>query len=127
MTRPILFVGPNRCETADTIRDVRCGVVVDPTEAGDTAAGRRIAEVLRGWADVRTVREELGARGRCAYVERYDHRLGCGAFENVVRTAWGAPARMEEEAPASDHAYPYDQVSRVTTRTQASDPPAAAH
>jgi len=125
--RPILFVGPNRCETADTIRDGRCGVVVDPTEVGDAVAGRKIAEVLRGWADVRTVREELGARGRCAYVERYDHRLGCGAFENVVRTAWGDPARTEEEAPASDQAYPYDHVSRVTTRTQASDPPAAAH
>lgn len=125
--RPILFVGPNRCETADTIRDVRCGVVVDPTETGDAVAGRRVAEVLRGWADVRTVREELGARGRCAYVERYDHRLGCAAFENVVHTSWGTPGRTEEEATPSDRAHPYDRVSRITTRTQASDPPAPAH
>ena len=96
--RPILFVGPERCETADAIRDVRCGVVVDPTEAGDAAAGRKIAEVLQGWADVRSAREELGARARCAYLERYDHRLSCSAFESIVRSTWGAPSRLEQDA-----------------------------
>jgi len=96
--RPILFVGPNRCETADAIRDVRCGVVIDPTETGDAIAGRKIAEVLQGWADVRSVREEHGARGRCAYVERYDHRLSCSAFEDIVRSVWAAPPRAEPDA-----------------------------
>ena len=96
--RPILFVGPHRCETADAIRDVRCGVVIDPTETGDAVAGRKIAEVLRAWADVRSVREELGARARCAYVERYDHRLSCSAFESVVRSAWGAPSHVAQDA-----------------------------
>jgi colanic acid biosynthesis glycosyl transferase WcaI len=96
--RPILFVGPDRCETADAIRDVRCGVVIDPTETGDAVAGRRIAEVLQGWADVRSAREELGARARCAYVERYDHRLSCSAFESIVRSAWGAPSRVGQDA-----------------------------
>ena len=46
--RPILFVGPKRCETADAIRDARCGVTVDPSEGGDAAAGKRIAEILPG-------------------------------------------------------------------------------
>jgi hypothetical protein len=49
-----LFVGPDRCETADAVRDVRCGVVIDPTETGDAVAGRKIADVLRSWADVRS-------------------------------------------------------------------------
>jgi glycosyltransferase involved in cell wall biosynthesis len=96
--RPILFVGPDRCETADAIRDVRCGVVVDPTETGDVVAGRKIAEVLQGWADVRSAREELAARGRCAYVERYDHRLSCSAFEHIVRSSWTAPPTAREDA-----------------------------
>jgi hypothetical protein len=96
--RPILFIGPDRCETADAIRDVRCGVVIDPSGAGDAVAGRKIAEVLQGWADVRSAREELGARARCAYVERYDHRLSCSAFESIVRSAWGAPSRAEQDA-----------------------------
>jgi colanic acid biosynthesis glycosyl transferase WcaI len=96
--RPILFVGPDQCETADAVRDVRCGVVIDPTETGDAVAGRKIADVLRGWADVRSAREELGARGRCAYVERYDHRLSCSAFESIVRSVWAAPSRKEHDA-----------------------------
>ena len=96
--RPILFVGPERCETADAIRDVRCGVVIDPAETGDAVAGRKIADVLQGWADVRPAREELGARARCAYVERYDHRLSCSAFERIVRSAWGNPSRAEQDA-----------------------------
>jgi glycosyltransferase involved in cell wall biosynthesis len=96
--RPILFIGPDRCETADAIREVRCGVVIDPTETGDTVAGRKIAEVLQGWADVRSACEELGARARCAYVERYDHRLSCSAFEGIVRSTWGAPSRVEQDA-----------------------------
>ncbi len=100
--RPILFIGPDRCETADAIRDVRCGVVIDPSEAGDAVAGRKIAEVLQGWADVRSAREELGARARCAYVERYDHRLSCSAFESIVRSAWGTPSRVEQDAACID-------------------------
>ncbi len=96
--RPILFVGPDRCETADAVRDVRCGVIIDPTETGDAVAGRKIADVLRGWADVRSAGEELGARGRCAYVERYDHRLSCSAFESIVRSVWAAPSRKEQDA-----------------------------
>jgi hypothetical protein len=86
--RPILFVGPKRCETADAIRDARCGIVVDPRDGGDVAAGRKIAEIIRGWADVKSAREELGARGRCAFLERYDHRLSCASFETVIRRAW---------------------------------------
>ena len=88
-SRPILFVGPDRCETADAIRDAQCGVTVDPCDGGDRAAGVRIAEILRGWADVPPVAEELGACGRAAFVERYDHRLSCAAFEHVVRSSWG--------------------------------------
>jgi glycosyltransferase involved in cell wall biosynthesis len=124
--RPILFVGPSQCETADAIRDERCGVVIDPTETGDTVAGRKMAEVLRAWADVRSVRDELGARGRCAYVERYDHRLSCAAFESIVRTAWETPSPAEQDALASGRPHPNTRFSRASARRQASDPPAAA-
>ena len=87
--RPILFVGPKKCVTADAIRDARCGVTVDPADGGDAVAGKRIAEILSAWVDVRSAREELGARGRCAFVERYDPRLSCAAFESVLRSTWG--------------------------------------
>jgi len=97
--RPILFVGPNQCETADAIRDAQCGITVDPLDGGDAAAGTRIAEILRAWADVPAVAAALGASGRSAFVERYDHRLSCAAFEHVVRSAWGDRDDAARQAP----------------------------
>jgi glycosyltransferase involved in cell wall biosynthesis len=87
--RPILFAGPERCETADAIAEARCGLTVDPATAGDAAAGRRMATILQAWADTPAVREEMGARGRCAFLERYEPRLSCAAFENILRASWG--------------------------------------
>jgi glycosyltransferase involved in cell wall biosynthesis len=97
--RPILFVGPARCETADAIREARCGMTVDPHDGGDVAAGRRIAEALRAWADVPWVGEELGARGRSAFMERYGHEQSCASFESIVRSSWGNRADVPRETP----------------------------
>lgn len=124
--RPILFVGPERCETADAIRDARCGIVIDPAERGAAAAGKRIAEVLQAWADVPSARDELGARGRCAYLERYEARLGCAAFENVLRNAWTPGELTDRDAPASRLSPLPSRWSRAKARP-ATDPPAAAH
>jgi glycosyltransferase involved in cell wall biosynthesis len=124
-SRPILFVGPKRCETADAIRDARCGIVVDPSEGGDVVAGRMIAEVIRGWADVKSAREELGARGRCAFLERYDHRLSCAAFETVVRQTWATGAGRARDARDPGRRRIRTRWSRA--RREASDPPAATH
>jgi len=99
--RPILFVGPHHCETADAIRDARCGITLDPADGGDAVAGKRIAEVLRGWADVESAGDALGARGRCAFLERFDHRLSCAAFESVLRSVWGADGVGERQASAA--------------------------
>jgi len=115
--RPILFVGPTSCETADAIRDARCGVVIDPGEDDDAAAGRRIASVIRGWADVPSVREELGARGRCAYLERYEHRLSCAAFEQVVRSAWDTQI-APSEAAFHDRPRPLREGSEIRPRAK---------
>jgi colanic acid biosynthesis glycosyl transferase WcaI len=95
--RPIVFVGPTHCETADAIAEARCGLTVDPSERGDAAAGERIAAILRGWADFPSVRDELGMRGRCAFLERYEPRLSCTEFESVVRASWGADADERRE------------------------------
>jgi len=123
--RPILFVGPQRCETADAIRDARCGVIVDPRDGGDVVAGRRIAEIIQGWADVKSARDELGARGRCAFLERYEHRLSCAAFEDVIRRAWTSPAGEGHDARSSRRSRGRTHWSR--SRRAPSDPPAAAH
>jgi hypothetical protein len=125
--RPILFVGPKQCETADAIRDARCGITVDPVDGGDKVAGNRIAEIIRGWADVTSAPEELGARGRCAFVERYDHRLSCAAFERVVRAAWGHREGATREAASPERQPRQSRWSQSDGRARATDPPAAAH
>jgi len=111
--RPILFVGPRTCETADAIHDARCGIVIDPADGGDGIAGKRIANVLRAWADYPAVCEELGARGRCAFVEQYDHRLSCAAFEGVVHSVWGGLVRTHEVPYPRRRPVPTEAPSRA--------------
>ena len=125
--RPIVFLGPRDCETADAIRDARCGITVDPRERGDAGAGKQLAEILRGWADVRSVRDELGARGRCTFLERYDHRLSCAAFENIVRSVWGRQGTLRRDDQAGGRPPSGARWARANGRRAASDPPAAAH
>jgi glycosyltransferase involved in cell wall biosynthesis len=125
--RPIVFIGPRACETADAIRDARCGITVDPRDGGDAAAGRKLAEILLGWADVRSVREELGARGRCTFLERYDHRLSCAEFESVVRSVWGRQGTLRRDGRTGGRLSSAARWPRASGRRAASDPPAATH
>ena len=39
--RPALFVGPEHCESADTIRDAGCGITVTPGDADGPRGGAR--------------------------------------------------------------------------------------
>jgi len=119
--RPVLFVGPTACETADAIREARCGVVVDPADGGAVPAGARLATVLRTWADVPAVAAVLGARGRHAFLERYEHRLGCAAFESVVQAAW---VYREQHEPRLTRTV---RLRGGDARVTAVDPPAAAN
>jgi len=121
--RPIVFVGPARCETADAIAEARCGVIIDPTDGGDAVAGRRIAEIVDWWAKAPAVGAELGARGRCTFVERYDQRLSCAAFERVVRAVWGV---VPELLPREGHRPRHPDRARVS-RATVTDPQADAH
>jgi colanic acid biosynthesis glycosyl transferase WcaI len=87
--RPALFVGPARCETADTIRDAQCGTIVDPA-LGDGAA-RIVAAIRAVLADPEAARA-AGERGRVAFRDRYGPARNCDAFERVLRAAWTLPA-----------------------------------
>lgn len=120
--RPILFVGPTQCETADAIRDARCGVTVDPSDGGDVVAGERIAAAIRSLVQSPAMGLEQGARGRGAFVERYEHRLSCAAFEQVLRGAWGVQAEPRRR-PAPRRSL---RERATLAHTPATDPPAAA-
>jgi glycosyltransferase involved in cell wall biosynthesis len=92
--RPIIFVGPSRCETADAINEARCGVTIDPRQGGDEAAGQRMAAIIREWAADPALARQIGERGRAAFDGRYDQRTSCMAFERVIRSAWTEGVRV---------------------------------
>lgn len=83
--RPALFVGPTRCESADTIRDHRCGLVFDPAEKG---VAERLAETLRAWSRDLSTPQEMGNSGRQAFLRRYERQPNCEAFDGVLRRSW---------------------------------------
>lgn len=79
--RPALFVGPAACETADTIRDADCGVVIDPTSG---SAPEKIASALRAFCADPASARAMGTRGRDAFHRRYTSDTNCEAFRQVL-------------------------------------------
>ena len=86
--RPAIFVGPERSESAEAIRDADCGVVIDPASDRDPAG--TLVSTIRRWADQPDAASRLGAAGREAFLARYERLSNCEAFERVIRRTWGA-------------------------------------
>jgi glycosyltransferase involved in cell wall biosynthesis len=92
--RPAIFVGPEKSESGETVREAECGVVVDPGSAG--AAGR-IVETLREWSGRNGKATEHGQRGRAAFLRDYERDACCREWRSVIESAWrqlaGPPRR----------------------------------
>ena len=84
--RPALFVGPERSESADTVREFACGAVVDPSKEG---GADRIVELLQQWNRAPESLAAMGARGRAAFLERFERETNCESWEDVIQAAWG--------------------------------------
>lgn len=85
--RPVLFVGPERCESADAIREAEGGVVVDPSNPG--AVGR-IVQQLGAWFDDPAEAERIGARGRAHVLEKFGLDANCRAIESIIMSHWAS-------------------------------------
>ena len=96
--RPALFVGAERCESADTIRNAECGVVVSSAEGTDSAA-MQIVDTLRRWERDRAVGRALGSNGRRAFLAGFERRENCAEFARVIEGAWAAAGSA---APVAD-------------------------
>jgi glycosyltransferase involved in cell wall biosynthesis len=79
--RPALFVGPAACETADTIRDTRCGVIVDPASG---SAPHQIVDALRALSADPAAARLMGDCGREAFQREYSAQGNCEAFRRVL-------------------------------------------
>lgn len=99
--RPALFVGPEQCESAETIRAAGCGAVVS-AEGSAEECGARLAAQLREWLTTGETLRALGETGRRVFLDRYEREPNCRAFADVIAAAWGAPAadRVDVSEPA---------------------------
>jgi colanic acid biosynthesis glycosyl transferase WcaI len=85
--RPVLFVGPDRSESADAIRDADGGEVVDPALPN---ASSRIAALLARWSDDPAECATIGARGREHILEHFARDANCRAVTSIIADEWGA-------------------------------------
>jgi glycosyltransferase involved in cell wall biosynthesis len=107
--RPTLFIGPDHCESADTVRQAGCGLTLRP---GDTAA---LVEALCRLAADPELAAGMGRRGRSAFLAQYETSLCCDRWHAALaelladRSALGAvvapapvaaPAGLSPRRPA---------------------------
>ncbi|MFI5458405.1 MAG: glycosyltransferase family 4 protein [Isosphaerales bacterium] len=84
-SRPAVFVGPEHCESADTIRSAGCGFAVKP---GDVDGVIAALELLA--ADP-TVGRRMGERGRSTLIAHHEQRLCCNHWFELIRELVAPP------------------------------------
>ena len=84
--RPVLFVGPTASETAETIRNARCGEVIDPEAIRDPVG--EIVRKLEAWARNRSDRLNCGRNGRDAFLNDFEKGRCCSRLEAAIRHHW---------------------------------------
>jgi peroxiredoxin len=76
--RPTIFIGPDHCESADTVRHAECGLTLRP---GDAAG---LVEALLRLADDRELAAQMGRHGRAAFLAQHEKTLCCARWNAAV-------------------------------------------
>ena len=105
--RPAVFVGPEHCESADTIRDAGCGITITPGDADGL-----VAALLR-LASNPSLARRMGEKGRSAFLTAHDRKLCCAQWHELIGNL---VARPETARAASDRA---DTTARHARRRAA--------
>jgi colanic acid biosynthesis glycosyl transferase WcaI len=92
--RPSVFVGPDHCESADTIRQAGCGLTV---RLGDPAG---LVDALTALAADPEAARAMGDRGREAFLAQHERGPCCDLWAGVVvDLAAGRPTAVPAPAP----------------------------
>jgi putative colanic acid biosynthesis glycosyltransferase WcaI len=93
--RPSIFVGPEHCESADTIRDAGCGIAIT---SGDTEG---LVEALLHLASNPSLARGMGEKGRSAFLTAHDRKLCCAHWHELIGNllARRETARQPSAAP----------------------------
>ncbi len=109
--RPTLFVGPDHCETADTIRRADCGYTVRP---GDVTSVVAAIEHLAADPDHS---QAMSERGLSAFVAEHEREACCARWCWMLGELTGAPVsvplapcqRRHSSDASSPHRYRSDR------------------
>ena len=88
--RPVVMVGPEESEPAQTILREHIGAVVDPDQVPDAA--EQVVEAFTTLHANVELREEQGMRGRAAFLRKYEQDVACAMWDDLLqRVASDAP------------------------------------
>jgi len=76
--RPCVFVGPEHCESADTIRHAGCGVTIAPGDVESLVAAIQLL------ANDPSLTRRMGERARSAFLARFEQRLCCHEWAQLI-------------------------------------------
>jgi len=96
--RPTVFVGPNHCESADTIRQSDCGLTVN---LGDANA---LVEALTALAADPEQADELGRKGRQAFLAQHEKDHCCAQWAAMIGDLLEGPAKIVTAPPRTKSA-----------------------
>jgi colanic acid biosynthesis glycosyl transferase WcaI len=82
--RPVIFIGPERCEVAQIVHDSDCGFVVAP---GDVESA---ANALRALAVDGGLRREMGERAKRYYQEKLGRKRSVARIIDVIERVGGS-------------------------------------
>jgi glycosyltransferase involved in cell wall biosynthesis len=85
--RPTLFVGPDHCESADTIRNADCGLTV---RLGDADG---LVEALITLMSDPEYAAELGKQGRAAFLARHEAGNCCAQWASMIGDLFEGPSK----------------------------------
>ncbi|MCS3639262.1 glycosyltransferase family 4 protein [Salinibacter ruber] len=90
--RPVLMVGPEASDTAETIRRHEVGTVIDPGQYnGNGAATDSVVETIHALYENPEHRDALGERGREVFLERFEQERCCDQWAALLRQEVGVP------------------------------------
>lgn len=92
--RPVLFVGAERCESADTVREADAGLCFEPGD-GDALADA-IEALAKDHTEGGSWVADMGRRARAVFLERFEREVCCEQWVDLLEEVVGV-------APASGH------------------------
>jgi len=89
---PVLMVGPEASDSAETIRRHEVGTVVDPGQFDENgAATEAVIEAIEGLSKDPGRRRALGEGGREVFLDRFEQETCCDQWAALLRREVGAP------------------------------------